>query len=210
MIGIVDYGMGNLFSVTKGLERLGTNPIVSSNLEVLRTCDGLILPGVGAFKDAMNALQQLELIPFLHDYAETNKPLLGICLGMQLLFEQSEEHGISTGLGLIKGEIVRFSGVTEAGETYKVPHMGWNELSFTKEHQLLNGVDEDFVYFVHSYYAVPKQADTVIATASYAVDVPAIVGDANVLGMQFHPEKSGKTGIALLRNFIELVEKKVD
>ena len=209
MIGIVDYGMGNLFSVRKALERLGSEYIISDKSEVLGKTDALILPGVGSFKDAMDLLNQAGLTSFLREYTAGGGYLLGICLGMQLLFEQSEENGESAGLGLLPGKIVRFPGMTEEGESYKVPHMGWNKLAFRREAEILKGCEEDYVYFVHSYYLEGEPRDVCIATADYYKTVPAIAGKGNVLGMQFHPEKSGELGMKLLKNYLDLAEKKV-
>ncbi|MGM9931273.1 imidazole glycerol phosphate synthase subunit HisH [Pradoshia sp.] len=208
MIGIIDYGMGNLFSVNNALKRLGAETVISGDPEVLASCEGLVLPGVGAFPDAMAALREQKLDLFLKEYVTSGKPLLGICLGMQLLFESSDEHGYSTGLGFLKGHIVKFAGIDREGRSYKVPHMGWNKLHFHQEHPLLAGLEEDYVYFVHSYYAEIKKTSELLASASYDVEVPGIVGLGNVMGMQFHPEKSGQMGKALLQNYIKLVEEK--
>ena len=208
MIGIIDYGMGNLFSVNNALNRLGAETVISGDPKVLASCDGLILPGVGAFPDAMAELRKQELDVFLKDYIISGKPLLGICLGMQLLFESSDEHGYSTGLGFLKGHIAKFPGIDRDGKLYKVPHMGWNKLQFQQDHPLLAGLEEDYVYFVHSYYAEVEQRSELLATAAYDVEVPGIVGLGNVMGMQFHPEKSGQMGKALLQNYIKLAEEK--
>src|SRR3954454_8922446 len=148
MIGIVDYGMGNLFSVCKALERLNAEYFISGDKEELLNADALLLPGVGSFRDAMGVLQ----VDTIKEFAASGKPLLGICLGMQLLFEDSDENGLTKGLGLLSGKVRRFPGKTAAGETYKVPHMGWNKLEFVNESPLLKGLEEDYVYFVHSYY----------------------------------------------------------
>ncbi len=209
MIGIVDYGMGNLFSVRKALERLGSEYIISDKPEVLGKTDALILPGVGSFKDAMDLLNQAGLTAFLREYTAGGGYLLGICLGMQLLFEESEENGDSDGLGLLPGRIVRFPGVTDEGQSYKVPHMGWNKLAFRQDAEILSGCGEDYVYFVHSYYLEGEPDGICIATADYHKTVPAIAGRKNVLGMQFHPEKSGELGMKLLKNYLDLAEKKV-
>ncbi|RYL94581.1 imidazole glycerol phosphate synthase subunit HisH [Sporolactobacillus sp. Y61] len=207
MIGIVDYGMGNLYSLGQALKRIGTPFFISDNEQKLEEADGLILPGVGAFKDAMALLNRKRLTPFLQDVAQ-RKPLLGICLGMQLLFEESEEGGTHKGLGLLPGRVVRFSGMDE-GLRYKVPHMGWNTLSFKQpESPLLHGLSEDYAYFVHSYYAV-TDAPVLIAVTSYHVDVPAIVGHGFVSGTQFHPEKSGAFGQTLLKNYLQFVQHSV-
>lgn len=207
MIGIVDYGMGNLFSVSKGLERLEAESFISDNPEELAKADGLILPGVGSFRDAMALLEEKGLDQFIKQYVADGGYLLGICLGMQLLFGESEENGPTHGLSLISGKVVRFTGKDENGEAYKVPHMGWNRLTFHQASPLLAGLEEDFVYFVHSYY-VDTDSSYVTASADYHLSVPAIVGSGNVFGMQFHPEKSGQMGMSLLRNYLSLVEGK--
>lgn len=208
MIGIIDYGMGNLFSVHKALERLGAESVISGDPEILAACDGLILPGVGAFRDAMVALYKQELFAFLHDYVAEGKPLLGICLGMQLLFEVGEEHGFTEGLAFLNGTVVKFPEPRQRNE-YRVPHMGWNQLRFNQVHPLLENLEEDYVYFVHSYFAQMEDQTEVIAYADYAgVKVPAVVGRGPIMGMQFHPEKSGKLGTELLRNFIRLAEER--
>ncbi|WP_147534062.1 imidazole glycerol phosphate synthase subunit HisH [Bacillus marasmi] len=204
MIGIIDYGMGNLFSVSKALERLNVPYFISENKEELLTADALLLPGVGAFRDAMERLNETGLSEMIASYVNSGKPLLGICLGMQLLFEESEENGLTKGLGILPGRVVRFAGHTKGGELYKVPHMGWNKLTYLHPSPILNGLDENHVYFVHSYHVVTEDKDVVIAEAEYDVKVPAIVGRQNVYGMQFHPEKSSKLGMELLRNFTEM------
>ncbi|WP_429471925.1 imidazole glycerol phosphate synthase subunit HisH [Neobacillus sp. B4I6] len=204
MIGIVDYGMGNLFSVSKALERLGADYFISANKKELLQADGLILPGVGSFRDAMERLP----VETIKEFVATGKPLLGICLGMQLLFEQSEENGLTKGLGLLPGSVRRFPGRTSEGATYKVPHMGWNRLEFVNNSPLLKNVEEDYVYFVHSYYVDAKNSDVLLAKADYHEQVSAVVGRDNVMGMQFHPEKSSKLGMALLDNFLQMVEER--
>lgn len=208
MIGIVDYGMGNLFSVSKALERLNANYFISSKKEELMAADGLLLPGVGSFRDAMVRLNEDGLTDMIQEYAKTGKPLLGICLGMQLLFEDSDENGLTEGLKLLPGFVRRFPGKTGTGETYKVPHMGWNKLQFVKSSPLLEGLDEDFVYFVHSYYVNAAGSEVLLAKASYNEEVSAVVGRDNIFGMQFHPEKSSKLGMALLNNYLKLVEER--
>lgn len=206
MIGIIDYGMGNLFSVSKALERLNAPYFISENKEELLQADALILPGVGAFKDAMEKLKETGLSEMIHTFVENGKPLLGICLGMQLLFESSEENGLSEGLKLLPGKVIRFSGISKDGTSYKVPHMGWNKLHFKKDSLVTPNMDDDFVYFVHSYYADTKE-EVIIASCSYDKEVPAVVGRNNVYGMQFHPEKSSKLGMHLLSNFANLIQK---
>lgn len=209
MIGIIDYGMGNLFSVSKALERLDVPYFLSENKDELLRADALILPGVGSFKDAMTILNSTGLADLVKEFADTGKPLLGICLGMQLLFESSEENGMTEGLKLLPGHVRRFPGTTAEGETYKVPHMGWNRLEFLQGSPILKGLDEDYVYFVHSYFVDTDDREVVISRSMYDVEVPAVVGRGNVFGMQFHPEKSSSLGMALLRNFTELVEERM-
>jgi imidazole glycerol-phosphate synthase subunit HisH len=204
MIGIVDYGMGNLFSVSKALERLEAPYFISENKEELQGADALLVPGVGAFPDAMGRLNELGLADMIRNFAATGKPVLGICLGMQLLFEESLEYGVTTGLGLLPGKAERFPGQTPAGEAYKVPHMGWNKLRFENQSPLTENVENGHVYFVHSYYVKTEDRDVLIAVSDYDVEVPAVVGKKNVFGMQFHPEKSSTLGMQLLRNFTKL------
>ncbi|WP_064093024.1 imidazole glycerol phosphate synthase subunit HisH [Rossellomorea aquimaris] len=208
MIGIVDYGMGNLFSVSKALERLNVPYFISDDQEKLRHADGLILPGVGAYKDAMNLLETTHLKETIGTFASSGKPLLGICLGMQLLFENSEENGSTAGLGLLPGKVVHIPKEDEKGTPYKVPHMGWNLLRYQTSSSLLEGLKEGYVYFVHSYYVREGEKDVVIASADYAgVEIPAVVSRKNIYGMQFHPEKSGDLGMKLLENFTKKVKE---
>ncbi|MDE5414101.1 imidazole glycerol phosphate synthase subunit HisH [Alkalihalobacterium chitinilyticum] len=207
MIGVIDYGMGNLHSVSKALERLNKDYFVSEKVEELQKADGLILPGVGSFRDAMEILKQDGLADFVIEWANTGKPLLGICLGMQLLFEESEENGETTGLNLLPGAVRRFPGVTAAGEAYKVPHMGWNQLEFQQpDHPLLKDVENGHVYFVHSYVVRTDNKEVLIASSEYDGDVPAVVGRNNIMGTQFHPEKSSSIGMSILANYVKLVE----
>ncbi|TFE03877.1 imidazole glycerol phosphate synthase subunit HisH [Jeotgalibacillus salarius] len=205
MIGIVDYGMGNLFSVSKALERIGVPYIISDKKEQLDKTDGLILPGVGAFRDAMKLLDETNLSEFIIEQADKGKPILGICLGMQLLFDESEENGVFKGLGLLKGKAVLFPGESN-GERYKVPHMGWNKLKFHQDSPLTAEVHADHVYFVHSYFITGEERDALVASSDYFEEVPAVVGKGNVFGMQFHPEKSGDLGMALLKNYTQYVQ----
>ncbi|KIL37686.1 imidazole glycerol phosphate synthase [Cohnella kolymensis] len=202
MIAIVDYGMGNLHSVSKAVERLGCEAAVTSDKDRILSADGVILPGVGAFGDAMANLRGTGLEETVKTYVASGKPLLGICLGMQLLFTESEEHGRHEGLDLLPGRVVRFQG------DYKVPHMGWNELEFKQPSPLFEGLEQGHVYFVHSYHALPDRKEDLLATADYYQQVTAIVGRGSVFGMQFHPEKSGELGMALLRRFVELTESR--
>jgi len=202
--------MGNLYSVSKALERLGQSFFVSGKANDLKKANGLILPGVGAFKDAMANLAEAGLIDFLKAQVSEGKPLLGICLGMQLLFTESEENGTAKGFDFLPGRVERFFGVSVTGEKYKVPHMGWNKLSFLQpNHPLLRQVKEDYVYFVHSYVVQAEEEKDVLAACDYFGRVPAIVGRNHIFGMQFHPEKSGKLGMALLKNYCDTVESAV-
>lgn len=209
MIGIIDYGMGNLYSVSKALERLNIGYFISENPEELEKADGYILPGVGSFKDAMAILNETKLTGYIQKIASEGKPLLGICLGMQLLFDSSEENGFTEGLSLLKGSVVHFPADLMEKEQLKVPHMGWNRLLMHQQSDLLEGLEEGYSYFVHSYYVKAEKSSTVIASADYGVDVPAVVGEKNIFGTQFHPEKSSHLGIGILRNFVKIVEEKV-
>ncbi|MCM3162177.1 imidazole glycerol phosphate synthase subunit HisH [Metabacillus litoralis] len=205
MIAIIDYGMGNLYSVSKALERMNADYILSSDEKELAKADGYILPGVGSFKDAMSILNETGLTSFIQKVVEEGKPLLGICLGMQLLFEESIENGEAKGLAFLPGKVIR---IPEAAgsEQLKVPHMGWNNLNMKNESPLLAGLSSGYAYFVHSYYVDSAEEDTLLATASYGVEVPAVVGRGNVYGTQFHPEKSSELGLAILENYINIVE----
>jgi imidazole glycerol-phosphate synthase subunit HisH len=208
MIGIIDYGMGNLYSVSKALERMNYDYFISSSPDELAKADGLILPGVGSFKDAMGILHEKGLVSFIKGSVAKGTPLLGICLGMQLLFEESEENGLTQGFGFLKGRITKIPGVSANGETYKVPHMGWNDLELKNPSPLLKDIEGGHVYFVHSYFA-ETDSENVIASSMYDVDVPAVVGKGNVFGTQFHPEKSSELGLKILQNYAAIVEKKV-
>ena len=199
MIAIVDYGVGNLFSLRSSFAAIGEDVTVTSAPEVLRSADKLVLPGVGAFGDAADKLQQTGLDRVLRREAAGGKPLLGICLGMQLLFEKSLEHGEHEGLGLLKGTVRPISERIPTG--LKIPHIGWNALRFLRESPLFASVEEgDHVYFVHSY-AAEDCADSLIAVTDYGADLAAAVGRDNIYGCQFHPEKSGTVGLNILRGF---------
>lgn len=207
MIAIIDYGVGNLFSLQSSLGAIGAQAQVTGDPEVIHAADRLILPGVGAFADAAALLRRDGLDRVVVEEAASGKPLLGICLGMQLLFDESLEYGRHRGLGLIPGTVEPIRQVIPAG--YKVPHIGWNALHFPKDRPvspLFRRIREgDCVYFVHSYYGA-NCGDSVIATAEYGPELTAAVGRGNVLGVQFHPEKSGAVGLAILRAFCEEVE----
>lgn len=202
MITILDYGVGNLRSVQKAFTTLGYASQIVTSASSLDTVTGLVLPGVGAFGDAMASLRRQEFLQPLRDFAESGRPLLGICLGMQLLFSVSEEHGEHEGLGLVPGAVRRMRG------DYKIPHVGWNQLTIEQSHPLLAGIQTgDFAYFVHSYFVEPLAPQAVLATTDYHQSVPAAIAMGNVMGLQFHPEKSSQTGLRILANFAALCEK---
>ncbi len=202
MIAVVDYGVGNLFSLVSSLSAVGAEAVVTGDGEVIKKADKIILPGVGAFGDAAKKLRDAGLDKIIIEEAKNGKPLLGICLGMQLLFERSLEYGEHEGLGLIKGDIIPLEG--SVPKDYKIPHIGWNALDFTKNQSSLFKYikDGDHVYFVHSFYGANCEESTV-ATAEYGAPITAAVQDGNVMGCQFHPEKSGKVGLAILKAFCE-------
>lgn len=206
-IGVIDYGMGNLFSVEQALKRLDCEVIVSSDPTALAAADALILPGVGAFPDAMKRLSETGLEQFIRSQVDAKKPLLGICLGMQLLFEESEEVTPTKGFSFFKGTITRFSGISQSGEQYRVPHMGWNTLQFNSIPTWLENAqlpESKFVYFVHSFYGANIDKEQLVASADYFdVEVPGVVQAGNVTGMQFHPEKSGDFGVFLLEQWLK-------
>lgn len=205
MIAIVDYGVGNIFSLYSSFKYIGAEVMLTSDLDVIKKADKIILPGVGAFADAARKLRDSGLADVVVNEAKNGKPLLGICLGMQMLFERSFEYGEHKGLGLIKGDIVSMESVVP--ESYKIPHIGWNGLHFPKNKQkseifkYIN--EEDCVYFVHSYYGANCD-ESVIATTEYGAELTAAVVDKNVYGVQFHPEKSGEVGMKILKAFCEM------
>ena len=201
MIAIIDYGVGNLFSLRSSLRAIGAEALVTADEGQIRAADKLILPGVGAFGDAADKLRERGMDALLREQAASGKELLGICLGMQLLFESSEEYGEHEGLGLLKGHVVDMAGRIPA--ELKIPHIGWNALRFHRQHRLLRHIREgDCVYFVHSFYAEDCE-DSLVATAEYGRELTAVVGRDNVMGCQFHPEKSGAVGLGILRAFCE-------
>ncbi|MFC4559978.1 imidazole glycerol phosphate synthase subunit HisH [Virgibacillus kekensis] len=200
MIAIIDYGAGNIKSLQFALSKVNLDSCLTTDIETIRNAEAIILPGVGAFKDAMDALNGLGLAATIKDEASAGKPLLGICLGMQLFYERSYEDGDWEGLGLIKGNVSRIP------DTVKVPHMGWNTLQHHQNSELLNDIREDaYVYFVHSYAVTDDQQEDLISSSQYGGLIPSIVKYKNVTGMQFHPEKSGETGLQLLKNFGEMI-----
>ena len=202
MIAIVDYGVGNLFSLNSSLKNIGVESVVTADPQVLRSAEKILLPGVGAFEDAARKLRESGLADLLKELAASGKPLLGICLGMQMLFEKSYEYGEHEGLGLIPGSVRPIRDVIPAD--YKIPHIGWNALHFRQENPLFKYVKEgDCVYFVHSFYAADC-GDYVVASSEYGAELTAAVAKGNVYGCQFHPEKSGNVGLAILKAFAEL------
>lgn len=207
IVGIIDYGMGNLFSVEQALKKLGCTVILSDDPETLLEAEAILLPGVGAFPDAIELLDAKGLSAFIQSLPEKGIPLLGICLGMQLLYEDSSEIRMTKGLGLLKGKVRRF----EKG-TYRIPHMGWNRLEFGKMPYWLESLQNDtHVYFVHSFYVTEALPEEVFAEADYGnIEVPGVVGKGLVTGMQFHPEKSGDFGHYLLEQWIANVRRNSD
>jgi len=206
VIAIVDYGMGNLRSVQKGFEKVGAEAVITTNPAVIFESEKIVLPGVGAFRDCMHSLEQAGFVePILKVIAE-GRPFLGICVGMQLLFSDSVEFGLYRGLDVIPGHVLRFpDDMKENGESLKVPHMGWNQLSFKRKPSVFNNVDEGTnVYFVHSYYVKPDDESVIATTTGYGVEFCSSVWRDNVVGMQFHPEKSQQAGLLMLENFASL------
>lgn len=199
MVAIIDYGVGNLFSLKSSFAKIGADAVVTSDEKVIKNADKILLPGVGAFADAANKLRASGLGELLKQQVQTGKYVMGICLGMQLLFDKSFEYGEHEGLGLLRGNVVPMKGYVD--ERLKVPHIGWNGLHFTRPHFLFEGIKEgDCAYFVHSYYAADCN-ESVIATTEYDKPITASVAKDNVLGCQFHPEKSGDVGLKILENF---------
>ena len=200
MVGIIDYGVGNLFSLQSSFKAIGEEAFVSGNAEELSKADRLVLPGVGAFEDAANKLRDSGLDAFVRQQAAAGKPLLGICLGMQMLFEKSFEYGEHEGLGLLKGQVVPMAGKIDP--ELKIPHMGWNALC-VKQGRLLTDVDGQYVYFVHSFFA-EGCGDSLSAVTEYGIPITAAVEKGNIFGCQFHPEKSGNVGLSILQKFCSL------
>ena len=204
MIAIIDYDAGNIKSVEKAIQYLGEEALVTRDRDEILRADGVILPGVGAFGDAMGKLRDYGLEEVIHECVDSGKPFLGICLGLQLLFERSEESPGVKGLGVLEGEIVRLP--SESG--LKIPHIGWNNLKFPHHGRLFEGVAEDsYVYFVHSYYLKAKDPGIVMATTEYGATINASVEKGNVFACQYHPEKSSAVGLKMLENFIRLTKK---
>jgi glutamine amidotransferase len=198
-IGIIDYGMGNLQSVKNALDFIGVDNFTSSDIKALSKADQLILPGVGAFEDAIELLRAKKIDSFLQETKVKGTPVLGICLGMQLLFDTSSEFGDHEGLGLLRGRVVKFDSAD-----LKIPHMGWNALNISKRDPLFNNIPEEaYVYFVHSYH-LETDDDVVSATTTYGKEIQIAAQEGNIFGLQFHPEKSGNVGLQILRNFAEI------
>ena len=196
MISIIDYDAGNIKSVEKAINFLGKEAIITRDRDEILSSEGVILPGVGSFGDA------------IYDYADSGKPFLGICLGLQLMFKESEETPGIAGLGLLDGKIVRIPNEDSEGNYYKVPHIGWNSIEVNKSSKLFNGIaDNSYVYFVHSYYLKAANPDDVAARTNYNVQIDAAVEKANVMACQFHPEKSSEVGLKILANFIKMTEE---
>lgn len=202
MIAIVDYDAGNIKSVEKALQFIGEKPLVTRDAEQIRGADKVIVPGVGAFEDAMGRMNRYRLTEVLRETAAQGTPMLGICLGLQLFFERSDESENNVeGLGLLPGEIVCFP----AKDGYKIPHMGWNSIHINPKSRLLHGIPQDsYVYFVHSYYLRAQRKEDVAASTDYIVEVHAAVERDNVFATQFHPEKSGEVGLQILKNFVSI------
>jgi len=200
VVTVIDYGMGNLRSVSKALERVGTEVRITSEKEVIRNAYGIVLPGVGAFSQAMENLKRLNIIPAICEFIERGRPFLGICLGFQLLFSESEEGGAPRGLGILSGKVRRFK------NKMKVPHMGWNELKPEGKMTLLSNLNFPcFVYFAHSYYVEPEDREVVVTITEYGKEFVSMIQRNNIYGTQFHPEKSGEKGLEILRNFCNLI-----
>ena len=203
-ITIIDYGVGNFRNVQKAFQAVGADAEITDSVEAVTLAEVLVLPGVGAFGDAINNLRRRKLHQPVLDAVEAGKPVFGICVGMQLLFDESEEMGHHRGLGVLPGKVVRFP------QNLTVPHMGWNQIEPERGHPLLNNIDQgDFAYFAHSYYVVPDDPENVIACTNYGQPYPSIVGKGNVCAIQFHPEKSQQVGLQILRNFMEFARLEI-
>ena len=204
MIAIIDYDMGNLLSVLKAFEKLGAEATITRDPDAIKDASHVVLPGVGAFKDCMANLERFSLIEPIKEACASGKPFLGICLGLQLLFDKGFEQGEHDGLGIIKGKVIRFPEPHhEAASEFKVPHMGWNTVKKRKASLLMNGIEEnEYFYFVHSYYALPEDPSIVLTTTDYGVEFASSIEKDNIMACQFHPEKSQRMGLRLLQNFI--------
>ncbi len=200
-ITIIDYGAGNVRNVFRAIDQLGIKPIISADPKDILSSDGVILPGVGAAQDTMNYLSEKNLIEPIKQYINANNYFLGVCMGLQALFDYSLEGGRQQCLGIIPGKIVRFT------DDLVVPHMGWNQINIVKKHKLIDGIsDKEYFYFVHSFYPEPSSKEVVIATSQYGSNFPSVVAQNNVYATQFHPEKSGEIGLRIYHNFINIVK----
>lgn len=205
MIKIIDYGMGNLRSVQKSLEGVGYKAEITSDPDKVKKASGVILPGVGAFADAIDNLKSGGMADAVKHIVKEGKPLLGICLGMQLLMTVSEENGLYDGLGVIEGQVLKIPS-QQTRSTLKVPHMGWNAVTINTEHRLISGIeDNSYFYFVHSYYVKPDNEKYIVTNTNYGIDYCSVIAKDNVMGIQFHPEKSSSLGQKILKNFGEMI-----
>jgi len=208
MIAVIDYGMGNLRSVQKSLEFVGAKVIVTHDPDLILNANSVVLPGVGAFKDCMANLKKLKLVDPIRKFIDGGKPFLGICLGLQVLFEESEEYGPVAGLGILPGKVVKFPGgssETKNGRPIKIPHMGWNQIKVKKNVPLFGGVgDAPYFYFVHSYYVVPEDQNMIATVTNYGVEFVSGIQHKNIYAFQFHPEKSQALGLSILERFSNL------
>jgi glutamine amidotransferase len=206
MIAIIDYGMGNLRSVEKGFLKVGAEVRVTNKPDDVLNADGVVLPGVGAFRDCMGELNNLNLIRSVHDTIESGKPYLGICLGLQVLFSESDEFGNCRGLDILKGRVIRFD---LENKELKIPQMGWNQLNIKRNNPLFKNIpDKSYFYFVHSYYVSPDDSSVIATTTDYGIEFTSSVWKDNIYAVQFHPEKSQIHGLQLLRNFTDIVNEK--
>ncbi|MBI4686656.1 MAG: imidazole glycerol phosphate synthase subunit HisH [Nitrospirae bacterium] len=204
MIAVIDYGMGNLKSVEKGFIKAGVSVTVTNKADIIEKADAIVLPGVGAFRDCMRELSNLGLINAIVDSIKKGKPYLGICLGLQILFTESEEFGVCKGLDIFNGRVPRFP-----HNGLKVPHMGWNEVKIKRDNPLLQGVtDKSFLYFVHSFYVAPEDSSIVSTTTDYGIEFTSMVHRGNIFATQFHPEKSQAIGLRILKNFGDIVNRR--
>jgi len=208
MIAVIDYGMGNLRSVQKALEFVGAKVIVTHDPDLILNADSVVLPGVGAFKDCMANLNKLKLVDPIRKFVDSGKPFLGICLGLQVLFEESAEYGPVAGLGILPGKVIKFSGEsseTKNGQPIKIPHMGWNKVEIKKKDPLFDKVDAaPYFYFVHSYYVVPEDQNMIATVTNYGVEFVSGIQHKNIYAFQFHPEKSQALGLSILERFSNL------
>ena len=208
MIAVIDYGMGNLRSVQKALEFVGAKVIVTHDPDLILNANSVVLPGVGAFKDCMANLKKLKLVDPIRKFIDGGKPFLGICLGLQVLFEESEEYGPVAGLGILPGKVVKFPGEsseTKNGRPIKIPHMGWNQIKVKKNVPLFGGVgDAPYFYFVHSYYVVPEDQNMIATVTNYGIEFVSGIQHKNIYAFQFHPEKSQTLGLSILERFSNL------